>query len=226
VLEVSKINHRFLCHLKEPQKFPLGPLDLDHSLTIQQIFKIQSILASFIANHVISFYLITPVHTDALIPAVTTPPEIIPYYRINHSIWSLSNNKEISRWMLPGLHPVNHLESQRGSKVCIKLPRRRVRSALLSNTSLPVGSNYYKPLYFDIKVNHSEFIKTAEVLMTIRYDITRGHLWCHYSASSSTHSSSQPGGISPGQTTSPESNNCSKTEYTNTQQDLPDKSYL
>jgi hypothetical protein len=37
---------------------------------------------------------------------------------------------------------------------------------------------------------------------------------------------SQPGGISPGQTTSPESNNYSKAEFTNTQQDLPDKSYL
>jgi hypothetical protein len=28
--------------------------------------------------------------------AVTTPPEIIPYYRLNHSIWSLSDNKESS----------------------------------------------------------------------------------------------------------------------------------
>jgi hypothetical protein len=63
---------------------------------IQWIFKIQSILASFIVNLVISVYLITPVHTDALIPAVTTPPEIIPYYRLNHSIWSLSDNKEAS----------------------------------------------------------------------------------------------------------------------------------
>jgi hypothetical protein len=25
---------------------------------------------------------------------VTTPSEIIPYYRLNHSIWSLSDNKE------------------------------------------------------------------------------------------------------------------------------------
>jgi hypothetical protein len=33
---------------------------------------------------------------------VTTPPEIIPYYRLNHSIWSLSDNKESSRWVLPG----------------------------------------------------------------------------------------------------------------------------
>jgi hypothetical protein len=28
---------------------------------------------------------------------VTTPPEIIPYYRPNHSIWSLGDNKEASR---------------------------------------------------------------------------------------------------------------------------------
>jgi hypothetical protein len=40
------------------------------------------------------------------------------------------------------------------------------------------------------------------------------------------HSSSQPGGVSLGQTTSPESNNLSKAEYTNTQQDILDKSYL
>jgi uncharacterized membrane protein len=58
--------------LKNP-KFPLGPLDLDHSLTIQRIFKIQSILASFIVTHVISIKLITPVHSVALIPAMTTP---------------------------------------------------------------------------------------------------------------------------------------------------------
>jgi hypothetical protein len=62
--------------------------------------------------------------------------------------------------------------------------------------------------------------------MTIHYDITRGRLWFRYLASSSTDSSSQPGGISPGQTTSPENTNWSKAEYTNTQQDLPVKSYL
>jgi hypothetical protein len=33
----------------------------------------------------------------------------------------------------------------------------------------------------------------------------------------------QPGGILLGQTTSPENNNYSKSEYTNTQQDLPDQ---
>jgi hypothetical protein len=39
------------------------------------------------------------------------PPEITPYYRLNHSIWSLSDSKEVSHWVLPGLHPVNHLTS-------------------------------------------------------------------------------------------------------------------
>jgi hypothetical protein len=28
---------------------------------------------------------------------VTTPPKIIPYYHLNHSIWSLSANKKASR---------------------------------------------------------------------------------------------------------------------------------
>jgi hypothetical protein len=95
----------------------------------------------------ISIKLITPVHTDALIPAVTTPSEIIPYYRLNHSIWSLSNNKEPSCLVLLGFYPVNHSEKQRGSNICIKLPRRRVQSALHINTNLPVGSNYYKTLF-------------------------------------------------------------------------------
>jgi hypothetical protein len=57
-------------------------------------------------------------------PTVTTPPEIIPYYRLNHSIWSSSNNKEVSRWVLPGYRPVNHLTTQRGSNVCIKTPTK------------------------------------------------------------------------------------------------------
>jgi hypothetical protein len=55
---------------------------------------------------------------------VTTPSEIIPYYRLNHSIWSLSDNKELSRWVLPGLRSVNHLKTQRGSNVCLKTPTK------------------------------------------------------------------------------------------------------
>jgi hypothetical protein len=53
VLEVSKINHRFISHLKESQKFPLGPLGLFPSLTIQHILQTQPILASFIQKQVI-----------------------------------------------------------------------------------------------------------------------------------------------------------------------------
>jgi hypothetical protein len=36
-------------------------------------------------------------HGVRLGTTVTTPSEIISYYRLNHSIWSLSNNKEVSR---------------------------------------------------------------------------------------------------------------------------------
>jgi hypothetical protein len=64
------------------------------------------------------------------VSAVTTPPEIILYYRLNHSIWSLSDNKETSRWVLPSLHPVNHLEHREDRTNALKLPRRRVQSAL------------------------------------------------------------------------------------------------
>jgi hypothetical protein len=51
---------------------------------------------------------------------VTTPSEIIPYYHLNHSIWSLSDNKESFCWVLPSQSPVNHLKTQRWSNVCIK----------------------------------------------------------------------------------------------------------
>jgi hypothetical protein len=54
-------------------------------------------LASIIVKHVISINLITLVHTDALVATVTTPSEIIPYYPLNRSILSLSDNKEPSR---------------------------------------------------------------------------------------------------------------------------------
>jgi hypothetical protein len=37
------------------------------------------------------------------------------------------------------------------------------------------------------------------------------------------HSTSHPSGITPGQIGLPENNKLSKAEYTNTQQDLPDK---
>jgi hypothetical protein len=117
------------------------PLDLDHSLTIQLIFQIRSILASFIVNHVFSINLITLVHMDALISTVTTPSVIIPYYRLNHSIWSLSDNKESSRLSVVGFTPGKSLETHREDRTyALKLPRRRVQSALLINNKFPVGS--------------------------------------------------------------------------------------
>jgi hypothetical protein len=77
-------------------------------------------------------------------PTVTTPPEIIPYYRLNHCIWSLSDNKEASRWVLPGLHPVNHLETQRGSSECIKSPTKKSPECLTNYPSHPRRAHYYK----------------------------------------------------------------------------------
>jgi hypothetical protein len=53
-------------------------------------------LDKFIEKYMISISLITLVHTDALMPTVTTASEIIPYYRLNHSNWSLSDNKKSS----------------------------------------------------------------------------------------------------------------------------------
>jgi hypothetical protein len=44
---LAKYSIDFYATLKNP-KFPLGPLDLEHSLTIQRVFKIQSILASLL----------------------------------------------------------------------------------------------------------------------------------------------------------------------------------
>jgi hypothetical protein len=38
-----------------------------------------------------------PLLTQAATPPVTTPSEIIPYYRLTHFIWPLSDNKESSR---------------------------------------------------------------------------------------------------------------------------------
>jgi hypothetical protein len=36
-------------------------------------------------------------------------------------------------------------------------------------------AHYYKPWFFDMKVKGSDFIKIAEILIAIRYDITGGH---------------------------------------------------
>jgi hypothetical protein len=71
---------------------------------------------------------------------VTTPFEIIPYYRLNHSIWSLSDKKESSRWVLLGLRSVITWKHREDRMYALKLPRRRVQSALQINTNFLVGS--------------------------------------------------------------------------------------
>jgi hypothetical protein len=79
--------------------------------------------------------------------AVTTPTEIVPYYRLKHSIWSLSDNKESS--CLLGQNPVNHLKhTERIEMYTLKLPRRRVQSVLHDlNLNSPLRFNYYKPWF-------------------------------------------------------------------------------
>jgi hypothetical protein len=81
---------------------------------------------------------------DTFGDSVTTPPGIIPYYRLNHSIWSLSDNKEASRWVLPGLHPENHLETHRGSNECIKTPTKESPECLTNYPWHPRRGHYYK----------------------------------------------------------------------------------
>jgi hypothetical protein len=56
--------------------------------------------------------------------SVTTPSEIILYYRLNHSVWSLSNNKESSCWVSrskPGKSLETHPEDR---NICIKTPTK------------------------------------------------------------------------------------------------------
>jgi hypothetical protein len=77
--------------------------------------------------------------------------------------------------VLSGLHPVNYMK-QSGSNVCIKLPRKRVQSALQINTQLPVGFIITNHGTLTRKYMVQSLIKTAEVLIAIRYDITGGHL--------------------------------------------------
>jgi hypothetical protein len=88
---------------------------------------------------------------------VTTPPEIIPYCRLNHSIWSLSDNKEASRWVLPGSHPVNHLETQRGSNECIKTPTKVSPEYLTHKYQSPCRVHLLRTIIFDMEVKHLEF---------------------------------------------------------------------
>jgi hypothetical protein len=84
----------------------------------------------------ISINLITPVHTDALIPTVTAPSEIILYYRLNHSFCvvgltpgkSLVNTEELERM---------HQNSHEGeSRVPYKLTSNPRRVHYYKHTSL------------------------------------------------------------------------------------------
>jgi hypothetical protein len=74
-------------------------------------------------------------------------------------------------------------------------------------------------------IKEAQSSKTAEIQLRGTLSITGDQPWCIHS-SSSTHSSSQRGGISPGHTSLKaltwNQQNYSEAEYINTQQVLPD----
>jgi hypothetical protein len=64
--------------------------------------------------------------------------------------------------VLPGLHPVNHLETQRGSNVCIKTPTKESPECLTIIHHIPVRA-IITNIVLDMKVNGSEFIENSGI---------------------------------------------------------------
>jgi hypothetical protein len=82
-LEVAKAN-------KNPKGFMCCPCSLcrnDKDYSDWGTLHLHLIKNGFMANYVFG---------PGTVKDVTTPLEIIPYYHLNHSIWSLSDNKESS----------------------------------------------------------------------------------------------------------------------------------
>jgi hypothetical protein len=73
MLEVSKINHRLISHLKE-SKIPSRAYRSNLSLTDQRVLENQIILANFIQKPMIQVINLALVHIIALMPTVTTRP--------------------------------------------------------------------------------------------------------------------------------------------------------
>jgi hypothetical protein len=106
----------------------------------------------------------------------------------------------------------------------LKLTWRRVQRYIIINIQIctPRGLIITNQSFCHKEVVQS--FETAEFKLAESGNTTGGHPWC-LQLSSSTHSSSQPGGISPGHTSPkalPGSTYYSNAEYTNTQQDLLD----
>jgi hypothetical protein len=113
------------------------------------------------------------------------------------------------------------LHSNKDRHICIKTHVKASPDTWLTSKSTPKGLIITNRSPWHDNEVHS-FENNGNKLNDVR-SITGGLPWCLHS-SSSTHSSSQPGGISPCHTSAkvlPRSTDYSKAEYTNTQEDLP-----
>jgi hypothetical protein len=116
------------------------------------------------------------------------------------------------------------LHSNKDRHICIKTHAKASpeNNTWLTSEFTPKGlviTNW--SLWHDNKVQ--SFSKNSRIKLNGARNTMGGQSWCLHS-SSSTHSSSQPGEISPGHTSTkalPGTTDYSKAEYTNTQQDLP-----
>jgi hypothetical protein len=117
----------------------------------------------------------------------------------------------------------NHLHNNKDRHICIKTHAKvsPQYNTWLTSKSTPKGLIITsRSLWRD---NEVQSFENSKIKLNDARSITRGLPWCLHS-SSSTDSSNQPGGISPGHTSPkalPGTTDYSKVEYTNTQQDLP-----
>jgi hypothetical protein len=101
------------------------------------------------------------VHIIALIPVVTEPPKIVPYYRLSLSTWPVSNNKEPFcrfRRVKPGKSHTT------GSLICAKPTRRWDQSTTLNYIKGSQVQHYYKPGFSYIKVKVIQSLKAESKL--------------------------------------------------------------
>jgi hypothetical protein len=133
------------------------------------------------------------VHIIALIPAVTEPPKIVPYYRLSLSTWPLSNNKELFcrlRRVKPGKSHTT------GSLICAKPTRWRDQSTTLHYITLKSTSlTLLQTRFFVRKSKHDQSLNSGNKTSAW---YTREAIHAYHSSASFSHSSSQPSRIEPG----------------------------
>jgi hypothetical protein len=100
------------------------------------------------------------VHIIALVPAVTEPPKIIPYYRLSRSTWPLSDNKELLsrfRRVKPGKSHTT------GSLICAKPTRRRDQSTTLHYIKSFTSLTLLQTRFLYIKVNMVQSLNSGKI---------------------------------------------------------------